>query len=79
MVSRRSRCIGRDRSETRHTDQLSGSIRSALQERVAGAAPSPQVWGQITESVDRGAVPNQAQWHLDSFLSGVAAWVSGDR
>jgi len=79
MVSRTRRCSGRDTSHTRRSDPLDGSLRWALEERVTGATPPSQIWGQITASVDRGAVPNQAQWHLDSFLNGVNAWVSEDR
>jgi len=79
MVSRTSRRSGRGTSHTRHSDPLDSSLRWALQEQVTGATPPSQVWGQITASVDRGAVPNQAQWRLDSFLSGVNAWISEDR
>ena len=43
----------RDVLQRRSTDELDGLIRWALREAVAGAGPSPHVWGRIMERVER--------------------------
>jgi hypothetical protein len=68
MTSRR-RVLGK-----RSKDELGALIRWSLRERVADAAPSPQVWDRIREQADR-AVPRQPRLNFASFMRGLIAWL----
>jgi hypothetical protein len=65
-------------SRVHRTDELDILIRRAVQESVAGAAPSPEVRDRITERVDRWDVPLQTRWSLSSLLEAMVAWLSAD-
>ena len=44
-------------------DELGSLLRWSLQERVAGASPSPEVWGRILTRAERSAVWRRSNFH----------------